>query len=39
MKVEGQTNPLQIAHTFQLVASGPGQYYIHNEFFRLVLSF
>lgn len=29
-------NPLLFAHTFQLVATGPGQYYVHNELFRLI---
>jgi hypothetical protein len=29
-------NPLLFSHVFQLVATGPGQYYVHNEIFRLI---
>eukprot|EP00602_Paraphysomonas_sp_CaronLab_P000424 CAMPEP_0185017326 /NCGR_PEP_ID=MMETSP1103-20130426/289_1 /TAXON_ID=36769 /ORGANISM="Paraphysomonas bandaiensis, Strain Caron Lab Isolate" /LENGTH=122 /DNA_ID=CAMNT_0027546675 /DNA_START=66 /DNA_END=434 /DNA_ORIENTATION=+ len=29
-------NPLHFTQMFQLVATGPGQYYVHNEIFRLV---
>jgi hypothetical protein len=31
-----QDNPLHFSQVFQLVATGPGQYYVHNEIFRLV---
>jgi len=27
--------PLNYSHVFQLVALAPGQYYIHNEIFRV----
>eukprot|EP01035_Chromulina_nebulosa_P018628 gene18628-24363_t len=30
--------PLNFSQVFQLVASGPGQYYVHNEIFRLSLA-
>ncbi len=36
VKLEGQDNPLQFAEFFQLVASAPGQYHIHNQIFRLI---
>lgn len=36
MQLEGQDNPLQFAEFFQLVASAPGQFYIHNQVFRLI---
>jgi hypothetical protein len=29
-------NPLLFSQCFQLVAVGPGQYYVHNDFFRLI---
>ncbi len=29
-------NPLLFSHLFQLVATGPNQYYVHNEIFRLL---
>jgi hypothetical protein len=29
-------NPLLFTQFFHLVATGPGQYYVHNEIFRLV---
>eukprot|EP01041_Mallomonas_annulata_P009713 gene9713-20195_t len=29
-------NPLHFSQVFQLVATGPGQYYVNNELFRLV---
>ena len=32
----GQTNPLLFSHVFHLVATGPGQYFISNELFRLI---
>lgn len=32
----GQDNPLHFAHFFHLVSTGPGQFYIHNEIFRLI---
>jgi hypothetical protein len=28
--------PLLFSQLFQLVATGPGQYYVHNEMFRLL---
>lgn len=27
--------PLNFSQVFQLVASGPGNYYVHNELFRV----
>ncbi|KAJ1447638.1 hypothetical protein M885DRAFT_624188 [Pelagophyceae sp. CCMP2097] len=30
-----QGKPLNFTETFQLVASAPGQYYLHNDVFRL----
>jgi hypothetical protein len=38
MLIGGEANPLQYAHTWQLKAIGPGQFYIHNEIFRLIYS-
>ncbi len=35
VKLDGQDNPLHFSEFFQLVASSPGQYYIHNQIFRL----
>ena len=35
LQIGGEQNPLKYAHFIQLVANGPGQYYIHNEIFRL----
>jgi len=32
----GAENPLHFSQVFQLVATAPGQYYVHNEIFRLV---
>ena len=32
----GNDNPLLFSQLFQLVATGPGQYYVHNEIFRLI---
>lgn len=32
----GENNPLLFSHAFQLVATAPGQYYVHNELFRLL---
>ena len=32
----GDNNPLLYSHCFQLVSTGPGQYYVHNEIFRLL---
>lgn len=32
----GGGNPLLFSQVFQLVATGPGQYYVHNEVFRLL---
>ena len=36
MLIGGEQNPLNYCHLFQLKAIGPGQFYIHNEIFRLV---
>jgi Nuclear transport factor 2 (NTF2) domain len=30
--------PIHFAQMFQLVATGPGQYYVHNEVFRLTVA-
>lgn len=32
----GDNNPLHFTELFQLVASGPGAYYVHNDIFRLI---
>uniref|UniRef100_A0A7S0T157 Nuclear transport factor 2 n=2 Tax=Chromulina nebulosa TaxID=96789 RepID=A0A7S0T157_9STRA len=37
LKIESNP-PLNFSQVFQLVASGPGQYYVHNEIFRLSLA-
>lgn len=29
-------NPIHFCQSFQLVSQAPGQYYVHNAFFRLV---
>ncbi len=31
----GGDNPLHFCEFFQLVSTGPGQYYVHNDVFRL----
>lgn len=31
----GGDNPLHFCESFQLVGTGPGQYYVHNDIFRL----
>lgn len=31
----GGDNPLHFCEMFQLVSTGPGQYYVHNDVFRL----
>jgi Nuclear transport factor 2 (NTF2) domain len=31
----GGDNPLHFSQFFQLVSTGPGQYYVHNTIFRL----
>jgi hypothetical protein len=31
----GGDNPLHFCELFQLVGTGPGQYYVHNDVFRL----
>ena len=31
----GNDNPLHFCELFQLVASAPGAYYVHNDLFRL----
>jgi len=36
LQIEGQTQPLLFAQSFVLVATNPGQYYIHNDVFRLI---
>jgi len=38
LKIGTDGNPLHFSQVFQLVASGPGQYYVHNEMFRLIYS-
>lgn len=35
LQLDGQENPLHFSEFFQLVAHAPGQYYIHNQIFRL----
>jgi hypothetical protein len=32
----GNDNPLLFSQVFQLVATGPGQYFVNNEIFRLI---
>lgn len=32
-------NAMHFAHTFTLVATAPGQYYVHNEIFKLCLDY
>ena len=34
--IDDSPNPLQFSHVFQLVQTGPGAYYVHNEIFRLI---
>jgi hypothetical protein len=36
LMITGQTNALLFSQVFHLVATGPGQYYISNEIFRLL---
>ena len=36
VQLAGQENPLQFSQLFQLVATGPGAYYLNNDMFRLV---
>ena len=36
LKLGDNDNALLFSHCFQLVATGPGQYYVHNEIFRLL---
>jgi hypothetical protein len=31
----GGDNPLHFCEFFQLISTGPGQYYVHNDVFRL----
>ena len=31
----GSDNPLHFCQMFQLVSTGPGAYYVHNDIFRL----
>ncbi|CAM9789411.1 unnamed protein product [Chrysoparadoxa australica] len=33
VKIDGG-NPLHFTQFFQLIATGPGQYYVHNDIFR-----
>lgn len=33
--IGGGANPLHFSEFFHLVSSGPGQYYVHNDIFRL----
>jgi hypothetical protein len=35
LQIGGESNALKYCHFIQLVATGPGAYYIHNEIFRL----
>ena len=37
-QLAGQENVLQFSQLFQLVATGPGAYYLNNDIFRLVYS-
>ncbi len=32
----GGGNPLHFSQMFQLVATGPNQYYVHNDIMRLI---
>ena len=32
----GGNPPLHFSQVFQLVATGPGQYYVHNDLLRLI---
>mmetsp|Transcript_29327 Transcript_29327/g.94032 ORF Transcript_29327/g.94032 Transcript_29327/m.94032 type:complete len:124 (+) Transcript_29327:184-555(+) len=36
LKIAGNDNPLMFSEMFQLVAVGPGQFYVHNQIRRLV---
>ena len=36
LKIGEEANFLLFSHCFQLVATGPGAYYVHNEIFRLL---
>lgn len=36
LKVDNGDNALMFSETFQLVATGPGQYYVNNQMFRLI---
>lgn len=36
LMIGDENKPLLFSHMFQLVATGPGQYYVHNEIFRLL---
>lgn len=36
LRIGSEAQALLFAHTFELVATAPGQYYIHNELFRLI---
>lgn len=38
LRLAGQDNVLQFSQLFQLVATGPGAYYLNNDIFRLVYS-
>jgi len=35
VQIGGETNPLHFCEMFQLVSTGPGAYYVHNDVFRL----
>ncbi|VEU41451.1 unnamed protein product [Pseudo-nitzschia multistriata] len=35
IEIGGPGNPLHFSEFFYLVSSGPGQYYVHNDIFRL----
>ena len=33
--IDGNGNPLHFCETFQLVSKGSGEFYVHNDIFRL----
>mmetsp|Transcript_48914 Transcript_48914/g.95618 ORF Transcript_48914/g.95618 Transcript_48914/m.95618 type:complete len:126 (-) Transcript_48914:194-571(-) len=35
VRIGGSANPVHFCEMFQLVSTGPGAYYVHNEVFRL----
>lgn len=36
LRIGQEGNALHFSQVFQLVAVGPGQYYVHNDLFRLI---